>query len=284
MAQLLQELQMIGTRFHLVVVEKRFMIAGWAVNTFFDYANVGSDDRSFVNDCGKRRAVADYYEQHCTDAEMTIVGEALRKPTREDYLRAIHVLQSHAPEQSCNDILVCAEQNVDGLLVEEVTPTGTFNESVFHSPNLTALAALGNMIACMCKVENAQTSFVYDDCSLCNSAYHELFKIYSGIESDFKIPSIPMHYTWKDRVLSLCTAKSQDVPLLQAADILATCTDKVMQKVGKGAKDFTTFESSILMQLRQTFGEDHLWIVTSQKLKQCFINSMSSAFLDDSRQ
>lgn len=270
MTLLLQEMQTIGAQYHLVVVEKRFMIAGWAVNTFFDYANVGSDDMSFVNDGDKRKAVADYYEQHCTDEEMMIVGDALRHPSREAYLQAIDVLLHHAPDQSCIDILTCAVKNVDDLLAVETKSDDMFNGSVFHAPNLTALAALGNMIAFMCKEENAQTSFVYDDCSLCNSAYHELYKIYSRIEKDFSVPTMPDHYTWKDRVLGLSTAKSQEQPLLQIADILATCTDKMMQKVGKGVVDFSAFERSLLMLLGLTFGENHLWMVASRKLKQRF--------------
>ena len=280
MSLLLQELQVLGTKLHLVVTEKRYMIAGWAVNTFFDYANVGSDDMSFVNDGNKRRATADHYEQNCTDEELASIGQALRNPTREGYLRAIGILRQRAPEQSSIDILNSAERNVDELLAVETSHDNLFGDSVFHTPNLTSLHALGNMIAQMCKEQEAQTSFIFDDCSLCNKAFLELYKIDSNIKEDFSIPTLPNHFTWKDRVLSFKTANSKSESLLQAADVLATCTDKLLQKVGGGATEFTVFEKSILMQLGLTFGENQLWMVSSQKLKQQFAKATRFAAID----
>ena len=280
MSLLLQELHLLGTKLHLVVTEKRYMIAGWAVNTFFDYANVGSDDMSFVNDCNKRRATADHYEQNCTDEELASIGQALRNPTREGYLRAIGILRQRAPEQSSIDILNSAERNVDELLAVETSHDNLFGDSVFHTPNLTSLHALGNMIAQMCKEQEAQTSFIFDDCSLCNKAFLELYKIDSNIKEDFSIPTLPNHFTWKDRVLSFKTANSKSESLLQAADVLATCTDKLLQKVGGGATEFTVFEKSILMQLGLTFGENQLWMVSSQKLKQQFAKATRFAAID----
>ena len=280
MSLLLQELQVLGTKLHLVVTEKRYMIAGWAVNTFFDYANVGSDDMSFVNDGNKRRATADHYEQNCTDEELASIGQALRNPTREGYLRAIGILRQRAPEQSSIDILNSAERNVDELLAVETSHDNLFGDSVFHTPNLTSLHALGNMIAQMCKEQEAQTSFIFDDCSLCNKAFLELYKIDSNIKEDFSIPTLPNHLTWKDRVLSFKTANSKSESLLQAADVLATCTDKLLQKVGGGATEFTVFEKSILMQLGLTFGENQLWMVSSQKLKQQFAKATRFAAID----
>ena len=280
MSLLLQELQVLGTKLHLVVTEKRYMIAGWAVNTFFDYANVGSDDMSFVNDGNKRRATADHYEQNCTDEELASIGQALRNPTREGYLRAIGILRQRAPEQSSIDILNSAERNVDELLAVETSHDNLFGDSVFHTPNLTSLHALGNMIAQMCKEQEAQTSFIFDDCSLCNKAFLELYKIDSNIKEDFSIPTLPNHFTWKDRVLSFKTANSKSESLLQAADVLATCTDKLLQKVASGATEFTVFEKSILMQLGLTFGENQLWMVSSQKLKQQFAKATRFAAID----
>jgi len=272
MTLLLQELQNIGAQLHLVVVEKRFMIAGWAVDTFFDYANVGSEDMSFVCDINKKRSTADHYEQNCSDDELYIVGKALRRPNREDYLRAIDILRQKAPEQSCVDILNCAERNVDELLAEETSPSKMFSNHVMHTPNLTSFHVLGNMIAGMCKDEDAQTSFVFDDCSLCNNAFRELYKLDSNIKRDFSIPSISDHFTWKDRIMSFDTADSKAVHLLQAADVFATCSDKLLQKIVGGGTTFSPFENSILMQLGFIFRENHLWIVASQKLKQRFIN------------
>lgn len=280
MSLLLQELQVLGTKLHLVVTEKRYMIAGWAINTFFDYANVGSDDMSFVNDGNKRRATADRYEQNCTDEELASIGQTLRNPTREGYLRAIGILRQRAPEQSSIDILNSAERNVDELLAVETSHDNLFGDSVFHTPNLTSLHALGNMIAQMCKEQEAQTSFIFDDCSLCNKAFLELYKIDSNIKEDFSIPTLPNHFTWKDRVLSFKTANSKSESLLQAADVLATCTDKLLQKVGGGATEFTVLEKSILMQLGLTFGENQLWMVSSQKLKQQFAKATRFAAID----
>lgn len=271
MASLLQGLKQLGAQYHLVVTEKRFMIAGWAVNTFFDYYNVGSEDSSFVNDANKRKVTADHYEQHLSDAELTIVGQALRRPTRDEYLRAIDILRRNALEQSSKDILNCAERNIDELLAVETEPDILFGGKVFHSPNLTSLHALGNMIARMCKEESANTTFIFDDCTLCNKAFAEMYRIDSNVESDFSISSLPDHFTWKDRILSFETANSKAKPLLQYADILATCTDKVLQKCQKDDMNFKPFECSVLMLLATTFGEDHLWVVSSQGLKQNFV-------------
>ncbi len=280
MTLLLQELQALGAKLHLVVTEKRYMIVGWAVNTFFDYANVGSEDTSFVNNGNKRRATADHYEQNCTDEELTVVGQALRKPSREEYLRAIDILRQRAPEKSSVDILNCAERNVDELLAVETKHDDLFSDSVLHTPNLTSLHTLGNMIAQMCKEKDAQTSFIFDDCSLCNKAFLELYKIDSNVKEDFSIPTIPDHFTWKDRVLSFETANSKKESLLQAADVLATCSDKMLQKVASGAIEFTAFEKSILMQLGLTFGENQLWMVSSLKLRQRFAKATRFAASD----
>lgn len=279
MLLLLQELQILGSKQHIVVVEKRYMIVGWAIDTFFDYANVGSDDMSFVNDVVKKRITANHYEQNCTDEELIIIGQALRNPTREGYLRAIDILRQHAPEQSCIDILNCADCNVDDLLDVETTQDGLFGDSVLHTPNLTSLQALGNMIAQMCKEQEAQTSFIFDDCSLCNKAFHELYKIDSNIKVDFQMPTT-CHFTWKDRVVSFNTANSKSEPLLQAADVLATCTGKILQKVASGATEFTDFEKSIIIQLGQTFFENQLWMVSSLKLKQRFAKATRLSTID----
>ena len=280
MATLLYELKQLGAQYHVVVVEKRFMIAGWAVNTFFDYYNVGSDDMSFVNDADKRKFVADHYEQNCSNEDLVIVGQALQNPTREAYLSAIDALRRNAPEQSSIDILNCAERNVDDLLEVETTPDTMFGDKVLHTPNLTSLHALGNMIAHMCKEEGSQTSFIFDDCSLCNKAFGEMYTIDSNVESDFRIPSLPDHFTWKDRVLSFETADSKDQQLLQAADVLATSTDKVLQKCQKDDMNFNDYERSVLMLLVIIFGENHLWVVTSQKLKQQFAKATRIAAMD----
>lgn len=279
MLLLLQELQTLGSKLHIVVVEKRYMIIGWAVDTFFDYENVGSNDMSFVNDTNKRRATADYYEQNCSDEELIIIGQSLRNPTRDGFLYAIDILRQHAPEQSCVDILNCADRHVDGLLDAETIPDGLFGDSVLHTPNLTSLHSLGNMIARMCKEQVAQTSFIFDDCSLCNKAFYELYKIDSNIKNDFSMPTT-CHFTWKDRVVSFKTANSKSEPLLQASDVLATCTNKMLQKVSSGATVFTGLEKSFLMQLGQTFYENQLWMVASPKLKQRFVKATRLPSID----
>lgn len=282
LATLLYEMKQLGAQYHVVVLEKCFMIAGWAVNTFFDYANVGSDDTSFVNDANKRKFVADHYEQNCTDEELSVIGQALRNPSREGYLQAINVLRRNAPEQSSKDILNCAESNIDNLLAEETRPSGTFSENVFHAPNLTSFATIGNMLAEMCKLEEAQTSIIFDDCTLCNQAFQQVFCIYSQIKEDFNIPTIPTHYRWKDRILSFSEAKSQAQPLLQAADALATCTDKLFhQKISIDDMVFTPIERSFVMLLALTFSENHLWMVTSQRFQQRFAKATRIACLEE---
>ena len=150
---------------------------------------------------------------------------------------------------------------------------------MLHTPNLTSLHALGNMIAQMCKEQEVQTSFIFDDCSLCNKAFHELYKIDSNIKVDFQMPTT-CHFTWKDRVVSFNTANSKSEPLLQAADVLATCTDKILQKVASGATEYTDFEKSCLMQLGQTFFKNQLWMVASLKLKQLFAKATRLATID----
>lgn len=270
MVTLLNELKQLGAQYHVVVVEKRFMIAGWAVNTYFDYANVGSDDMSFVNDADKRKFTADYYEQNCSDEDLTIVGQALQNPTRKSYLSAIDALRRNAPEQSSIDILNCAERNVDELLDEETTPSEMFTESVFHSPNLTGFSTLGNMIAKMCLDEQSETQIIFDECPLCNEAFSKLFDIFEKVNQDIQIPGLPTIYTWKNRILSVQKGKGQLEPLLQAADVLATSTDKVLQKCQKDDMSFNDYERSVLLFLAVIFGENHLWVVTSQKLMQNF--------------
>ena len=268
MATLLLELKRLDAQYHIVVVEKRFMIAGWAVNTFFDYANVGSDDMSFVNDADKRKFTADYYEQNCSDEDLTIVAQALQNPTRKAYLSAIDALRRNVPEKSCIDILNCAERNVDELLDVETIPSKMFSESVFHSPNLTGFSTLCNMIAKMCLDEQSETKIIFDECPLCNEAFPKLFGIFEKVNQDIQIPSLPNIYTWKNRILSVQKGKGQLEPLLQAADVLATSTDKVLQKCQKDDMSFNDYECSVLLLLAIIFGEDHLWLVTSQKLKQ----------------
>lgn len=277
MATLLYELKQLGVQYHAVVVEKRFMIAGWAVNTFFDYANVGSDDMSFVNDADKRKFTADHYEQNCLDKDLTIIGQALQAPTREAYLSAIDALRRNAPEQSSRDILNCAERNVDELLDEETTPSEMFAESVFHSPNLTAFAQLGSMIAKMCEDGHSETELIFDECPLCNEAFPTLFDNFKKVDRDINIPRLPMIYTWKNRILRVQKGKGQVQPLLQVADVLATSTDKVLQKCQKDDFLFNKYERATLLMLSVIYNEAHLWVVTSQKLNQNFGNAIRIA-------
>lgn len=267
---MLDELEKLGAEYHIVVVEKRFMISGWAVNTFFDYYNVGSDDMSFVNDAEKRKFVADHYEQNCPDEDLTVIGKALREPTRESYQSAIDALRRNAPEQSSKEILDCAERNVDRLLEVETEPNEMFAENVFHSPNLTGFATLGNLVAKMCLDEQGETALIFDDCNLCNEAFPKLFDIFKNVEEDIQIPGLPLIYTWKNRILSVQKGLSHAQPLLQAADVLATSTDKVLQKCREDNMNFNDYECGILMLLAILYGEGNLWMVSSQKLKQHF--------------
>ncbi|MBQ1454964.1 MAG: hypothetical protein IIZ25_03850, partial [Thermoguttaceae bacterium] len=49
------------------------------------------------DDAEKRKLVADHYEQNCPDEDLTVIGKALREPTRESYQSAIDALRRNAP-------------------------------------------------------------------------------------------------------------------------------------------------------------------------------------------
>jgi hypothetical protein len=118
--------------------------------------------------------------------------------------------------------------------------------------------------------EQGETALIFDDCNLCNEAFPKLFDIFKNVEEDIQIPGLPPIYTWKNRILSVQKGLSHAQPLLQAADVLATSTDKVLQKCREDNMNFNDYECGILMLLAILYGEGNLWMVTSQKLKQHF--------------
>lgn len=152
----------------------------------------------------------------------------------------------------------------------ETEPNDMFAENVFHSPNLTGFATLGNLVAKMCLDKQGETALIFDDCNLCNEAFPKLFDIFKNVEEDILIPGLPPIYTWKNRILSVQKGLSHVQPLLQAADVLATSTDKVLQKCREDNMNFNDYECGILMLLAILYSGGNLWMVTSQKLKQHF--------------
>lgn len=258
------------------IIEKRFMIAGMAVNTFFDYANNHSNNASWMCSPQKSIDTANHYYQECTDEELIKIGKALRHPTLERYTEAVSILKSHAFPRERMEMLTYTESNLKEIYDFESEPSEMFNNSVFHSPNLTLFHCVGNMLARMCLDRQRITSLIFDDCALCNDAYKKVFDKFSNANCDVEWPEGKDVLTWKNRITSFQTAKSDVVTLIQIADVVASSVEKVIQKISRNVRDFNDYEKFILAHLFVLFDCDQIWLTMSDGMNRKFINSIKS--------
>ena len=261
---------------HISIIEKRFMIAGMAVNTFFDYASNHSKNKSWMCSPQKSIDAANHYYQESTNDELSKIGKAIRRPTFEGYSEAVAILKARAHNRERMEMLSYTESNMKEIYDFESEPNDLFNDSVFHSPNLTSFHCVGNMLARMCRDSQRTTSLVFDDCTLCNHAYKKTFEMFSKADRDVEWPDGREVLTWKNRILGLQTAKSDVVTLIQIADVVASSVEKVTQKISRNALDFNDFENFILANLFVLFDLNQIWLTMSDGMNRRFINSIKS--------
>lgn len=266
-----------GGDIHIAIVEKRFMIAGMAVNTFFDYASNHSQNQSWMCSPQKSIDAANHYYHECTDDELIKIGKTLRRPTFEGYSEAVAILKARALNRERIEMLSYTESNLKEIYDFESEPNDLFNDSVFHSPNLTSFHCVGNMLARMCRDSQRITSLVFDDCALCNDAYKKTFEMFSKADRDVEWPNGKEVLTWKYSITGLQTAKSDVVTLIQIADVVASSVEKVMQKISRNARDFNDYEKFILAHLFVLFDLNQVWLTMSDGMNRRFINSIKSS-------
>lgn len=263
-----------GGDIHISIVEKRYMIVGWAINTFFDYVTNHSTDNSWMCSPAQCIALANEYYNSCSDEDLNIVGYSLRKPAMSGYEQIIDILKRYTTDPQACRMLEYTKQHLSEIYDFETEPNREFIEPVFHSANLTSFQSLGNILARTCRDNCRQLSLIFDDCALCNEAFDKVFEFFTGLDRDLELPNNNELLTWKGRILGFNVAKSEVETLIQIADIVASSVEKVLQKVSKGTSSYSEYEKFVLAHLFVLFDLNQVWLTMSDSMNRRVFNSI----------
>ena len=160
-------------------------------------------------------------------------------------------------------------------LFEEDLAVGK-SEAVLRSPNYTAFAALGGMVARNARNKNYQTNIIFDDCLLCNDAYKHIFDIFVQMKSNPVLEDLTGMFSWRDYIRNFSIADSKETLFLQTADVIATSTLKSLMNVflRQQLNDYEKFIVELLLEMCKT---DNLLLVINHRYYDTFINSYCKA-------
>lgn len=248
----------------VVILEKRFMIAGKLIQTFFD----GEDNYTHCNLWNNDKQIAVYsankvYSEF-DDSTIENIGKLLNEPSEENFKIIICKLKQIFKEP-LEEIMLNASEKYADEISKNYEPDGVmFNKSVEHSPTLTVFSAIFEMIAKQCKIDQSKTDLVFDNCILCNGAFAKWVEQGKSRRGDLPLPSWDaIIYSWKNRIDNFIHADSKQENLLQIADIVSSSINHAIISAMKGK--LSEFDSEVIDFARQLLEEDHLWYVMSNK-------------------
>ena len=251
-------------------LEKRYMIAGKLIQTFFDGVDNHTQCDLWIYDKKIALYSANKIYNELDDPTIENIGKLLNAPSEENFKKIIHKLKQIFKEP-LEEMMLDASEKFAGEIAELYKPDGSmFNKSVEHSPNLTVFNTICEMIASQCNREQSNTDLVFDNCNLCNGSFAKWVELGKSRKRDLTLPSWNAKiYSWKNRIDNYVHADSKKDNLLQIADIVSSCINHALISYmnGKSSK----FDDEIITFACQLIQKGFLWYAMSNtSLKRVF--------------
>ncbi|QUB69695.1 DUF3800 domain-containing protein [Prevotella melaninogenica] len=270
--EIVRKMKSVGCDFSAVIIEKRYMLASLIVDNFLDGAYNDNEDYTWCNNKEEKIRAAQYFYDTLNDENCDFILPAFTSPTIENIQEAIHIVIEKTQEARYRTMLEgCHIQE----LFEKELAVGK-SEAVLRSPNYTAFAALGGMVARNARNKNYQTNIIFDDCLLCNDAYKYIFDIFVQMKSNPVLEDLTGMFSWREYIRNFSIADSKESLFLQTADVIATSTLKSLMNVflRQQLNDYEKFIVELLLEMCKT---DNLLLVINHRYYDTFINSYCKA-------
>ncbi len=275
LARMLQCIIDLSSHIHVVVMEKRYMIAAKIVDDLLDPAYNDTVDNAVLWIPKWKVAYANYFYQAIKN-KLSTIGECMQTPTLPHLKKAVNLILKNniAPEVRCmikGVIPHIAELAEDS---EDMHDNKGLNINIMRSPNYTTFAALGFKIVDSLNTEGIKTKISFDDARMCNKEFKGLYDTLSGIkENPFILKRIGIN-SWKNVITDFTTAKSDVTPCIQAADIIATSINHYL--MGLNAKEsFNDYDSHTAELLRRLNTLSTIWYTMSDFYNLQLIKSLN---------
>lgn len=253
---------------YVVMMEKRYMAAAKIVDDILDPAYNDALDYSILRDRQVLQGLANYFYDTFDD-EILEISRLLQTPTTPNVEKAINLILGQDIDENIRKMVEGAKSHINEWAdnsVNKVTNEG-LRKNILRSPNYTCFAQLGNMVAKDFKNRKREVSFVFDEASMCDKEFRELYNRFQNIKDSNFLKEIGLE-SWKDVISSFATAKSHNTPCVQAADLIATSTKNVLMKMDNQVS-YNKYDEHVLASVHHHLHEGNLWyIMSNRKLYQ----------------
>lgn len=257
---LINELDEMGCIYSAIVIEKRWMLCGLIVETFFDGAYNTSEDYSWCNSRSLKLETARYYYDILSDSDIDIIAKAFHERSYEEVINAFELIKSIT-----NNALY--GKMFKGCIIDELYNydiiNGNYSNNILHSPNYTAFSTLGNRIADIGRKLNKQLNIVFDSSRYSNTAYKDIYDIFQNIKSDVAMDFLGLS-SWQGIITDFSIVNSKESLTLQISDVLATSIRKTLENVFNNI-ELNPYDKFILNYIKKISDYNQFWFVLSPK-------------------
>lgn len=271
--EIIQEMKSANCDFSAVIIEKRYMLAALIVDNFLDGEYNDNKDYTWCNNKEEKIKAAQYFYEVLNDEDYDSILPAFTSSTIENVQKAIHIVIERTKDSRYKKMLEgCHIQELFEKDLAVIPNNEGWSNSVIRSPNYSAFATLGQLVAKNARNKNYQTSIIFDNCFLCNEAYRHIYDLFMQMRPHPFFEKLTGMFSWKNYIRDFSIADSKESLFLQTADVIATSTLKSLMKVflRQGLNNYEKFIVELIKEMSET---GNLWLVTNRRYYDAFINS-----------
>lgn len=272
--------------FFLSLVEKKFTIATYVDNDFYDpvYNDLCDNSWTYPHDKNER---ANFFYDHLSEEAMIACGKAFStgQNMRETYELVRNSIEGKNYKLDLFSILEGAKPHLEDLgnaiiSINDGNESLNLAKGVAQSPNFFSFCGLLNKIENYYSKTGSSAELVFDSSRQFNISFLEFFKKLRDAEKTIfqfgeRLPQIlgyqSIHYFMYE--------KSQNSVFLQLADLIATSVKDVIQKIywDTGDEHYSEFESFILFFIHegwQRFDDQFFDFIMSTSLTKKMVTTL----------
>lgn len=268
--ELISELKDEGGKVFAVILEKKYMIAGRIVQTFFDGVDNHTNNNLWNNNQCVAILTANKIAESFNDEEFEEIGKSFREVSVDSFNFIIDRLLTIFKYPKEIEMLNASRKYIHEIVENFDGDIGLISPQVEDSANMTVFNAICEMIAGFCKANSAVSRLIFDNCSLCNQAFTKWIDLGKKRSIDEVEIWNSKLYGWSDRIGNFSIEDSKDETLLQIADAIASSINHALISIDKSKTyDFDTY---MINYCKELLKEKYLFSVMSNRTNQRFFN------------
>ncbi len=258
---------------NVVILEKRYMAAALIVNNLFDGAYSDRQDFRWVYDRNLRITTTEDYYNQLSNEELEFAGKTLTQASHDSMEQLYNIVYAHSNHVLLRNMLDSVHKHLDEMVNDinsVLSDRPDLNANVFHAPNITCFAQLGQMVVNQAKDKNYLTEIIFDSEPRLDDLCKYTYDIFQHI-NDVSIPGAIELSSWKDVAVNFTPSNSKLTPGLLAADVVASSIAYVLNHNVHNNEQPNEYETKVLSYIKQSLANGHLWSIMSNKLNQFFL-------------